>query len=148
MVRGDGSQEDFRPRSKVTQLVSANGVASFAFALDPVTGEQMMSDQNGNINRLNSDGTTTSILAGLAYSGLPQSMAITYVGGERRFLIALSTELIQAHPSGAVDVLYTRTNPTRQRTTKTVTSSTPLTTHCDYGEVARATFTRLTLWGT
>ncbi len=108
LVGGDGSEEDFRPRTSVKDLLPNIGNVSYAFALDPSTGEQMMADAMGNIVRLNADGTTTSIFSGLTFSGQPQSMTITYVAGERRFLVALTTQLVEVRPGPSLTVLYTR----------------------------------------
>lgn len=107
LVGGDGSEEDFRLWPFARSPFPTNGYQSYAFALDPTTGEQMMAG-NGNIVRLNADGSTTTVAAGIAYTGVPQSMAITYVGGERRFLLATTSELVQVHAGGTLDVLSTR----------------------------------------
>jgi len=110
LVRGDGSQEDFRPRPSFT--LQGPGFArnvSFAFAVDPVTGNRLMINDLGNVVTLNTDGTQTAVYSGLALTGSVQSMAVTYVGGEMRLLVAETTALIQVRPGPNIDLLYTRT---------------------------------------
>jgi RHS repeat-associated protein len=108
LIGGDGSEEDFRIRPEVTSPYANVGYASYAFALDPTTGAQLMATGSGNVVELNANGSQTAVASGVGFTGVPQSMAVTYVGGEQRILIATTTELVQVHPGGAIDVLYTR----------------------------------------
>ncbi len=109
VVRGDGSQEDFRPRASFAfQGPGFTKTVSLAFAVDPITGERLMINDLGNVVTLNADGTQTTVYAGLALTGSVQSMAITYVGGERRLLVAETSALIQVRPGPTIDLLYTR----------------------------------------
>ena len=108
LVAGDGSEEDFRLRPVFSQIGSHNGPDSVVFARDPVTGQILSVDNSTAVILINPDHTTTPLYSAVAFTGDPHSMAVTYVGGERRLLIATTTELVQVHPGASVDVLYTR----------------------------------------
>ncbi len=114
LVRPDGSEEEFRPRVRITtQAPGPGGGISYAFAVDPVTGENLVAeDKDSSIVRLNGDGTTTPVQAGLAFDGPPQSLAVTYIGGQRSFLVALTTRLLWVQPGGSVQSIYTRSGNT------------------------------------
>jgi YD repeat-containing protein len=110
LVRGDGSEEDFRPQLHITTQLPNAGNRGLAFAVDPMTGDQVMADNVGNLVKINGDGTSTTLQAGLAFDGPPQSLAITYIGGQRNFLVALSTRLLWVQSGGTSQTIYTRTN--------------------------------------
>jgi YD repeat-containing protein len=79
------------------------------FAQDPTTAQIYMLDDSGNVSTINPTTlTSTAVQSGLSLSGSPQSMAITYVGGEQRFIVATTAALYQVHAGGSIDELYMR----------------------------------------
>ena len=112
LVRGDGSEEDFRPRARVTTQVPNAGDTDYVFASDPATGDNLMANDEGDIVRLNGDGTTTGVLSGLSFDGPVQSLAVTYIGGQRNYLVALTTRLLWVAPDGSAQSVYTRSGNT------------------------------------
>jgi RHS repeat-associated protein len=108
LVRGDGSEEDFKPRARIATQVPTSGDSDLVFAVDAATGDNLMVNDHGTIVRLNGDGTSTSVVSGLSFDGAVQSLAVTYINGQRNYLVALTTRLLWVQPGGTVQSIYTR----------------------------------------
>ncbi len=108
LVDGGGDQEEFRPAATITRLPSTTGgMAPRALARDVETGEAFVALPTGEILRIQGERTTV-VHTGLSLDGMPYSLAVTRVDGERRFLVALPTRLIEVDGSGATRVLRSR----------------------------------------
>jgi YD repeat-containing protein len=111
LVTGEGDEEVFSPRSRVTSFGVNGGSANImVHAVDPVTGQLFRATTATNvIEQVDpTSGAGTTLLSGLGLPGAPQMMAIGYVNGVRHFLLALPTELLDIDASGNQRVLWTR----------------------------------------
>ena len=110
LVSGDGEEEDFRPRARVTP--APEFVQETALARDAVTGELFAAAAPGRIARLDpTTGVLTDLVSGLAFSSTSlHSLAIAYVGGARHFVVATGTALLDIDGAGTQRTLALRTN--------------------------------------
>ena len=108
LVGGDGQEEEFRPRARLSSLPDRLGEQ--AFARDAATGETFVVSMPGTISRL--DPTTfnrTAVVSGLALpSENLHSLAVAYVGGARHFIVASESQVLDVQSGGASRVLATR----------------------------------------
>ncbi|MCW5777488.1 MAG: hypothetical protein KIS87_13710, partial [Phycisphaeraceae bacterium] len=115
LVGGDGQEEEFRPRARIDVDGLSDLTADAAFARDDVTGETFIVERpGGTISRFDpASGVRTPVVAGLGLSDTSfHGLAIAYVGGARRFVIAHQTGLYDVQPGGGVRQLVPRTGPT------------------------------------
>ncbi|MBK9263222.1 MAG: hypothetical protein IPM54_25895 [Polyangiaceae bacterium] len=121
LVKGDGSQETFRPRAIAEHIPTPTlQLPVSPMAKDGTTGElfaaEMMAQNGASIVRIEEpagggDAVITVVASGLPPGWAPRSMAITYVGGIRHFVVATSTQLLDIAEGGTTRTLQTRTNP-------------------------------------
>ena len=114
LVKGDGSDEKFRPRAYPHYLTQPT--SAYVLTRDPQTGEIFLVRNAGDIQRIDATtGTPTTILSGLPFSSGVKSAAVAYVGGARHFAVALSTGLVDVDAGGATTSLATRSTPPLRR---------------------------------
>jgi len=110
LVHGDGTHETFRPRAFSRLLPSTSWADRIVVARDDATGEVFIATAAGTIEALSASGARTPVHSGLFGGAAPRALATGIVSGERRFYVALPTELIEVGPSG-VRALDPRAEP-------------------------------------
>lgn len=101
LVHGDGQEEDFRPRARVSAL--PDNLGEHVFARDPETGEIFVASFPGTISRVDvASGARTPLLTGLGFpSEFHNALAVAYVGGVRHFVVAFATKVVDIDATGA-----------------------------------------------
>jgi RHS repeat-associated protein len=117
LVGGDGQEEEFRPRARVSTL--PQGFNTRLVARDPTTGDVFVADAPGTIARLDlATGARASVLSGLAFPDEPHhALAIAYVGSARHFVVAFQSGLFDFSANGGSRQLATRAPAMPQVTT-------------------------------
>jgi hypothetical protein len=99
--------EVFRPRLHARTLRS--DVFRFVPARDPATGEIFLARDSGEIVRVDATtGAPMPVLSGLGFPSPVHGLAIGYVGGSRRFIVALADRLLEIDAGGSTQTLANR----------------------------------------
>jgi len=91
LVDGNGEEEQFYPRTTLSNTGLTAIPTNAAFARDSLTGESfVVSDAGGVIYLLDpTTGTRTQVVGNMGLPNVPfQGLAVTYVGGQRHFVVA------------------------------------------------------------
>src|SRR6478736_3880494 len=109
IVRGDGQQESFHRYPQLQKIAEFSNFSDSSLAVDAQTGEVFSARLNFGIDRIDPQSGAVSSIAGGNLFGArqPIDFKITYVDGERRFLVTTNLALFEVGSDGASRKLTT-----------------------------------------
>ncbi len=110
LVTGSGLRETFIRRPVARSLTSSLPFGPKPMTHDATNGDVFLTDTSYDILQLNPDASTSPVFSSLPLASQPLDIAVGYVSGQRHFVLALATALVDVDPSGNVAELLPRTD--------------------------------------
>ncbi|MFZ5896860.1 MAG: RHS repeat-associated core domain-containing protein [Myxococcota bacterium] len=109
LLRGNGQRESFRPYPSVKKIINVGNNSGGCTTVDRQTGEVFVAwSGSGSISKLDvTTGNRTAVAPNPQSSFKPLSLATTYIGGQRGFLLATNEGLYESAPDGTTRKLVT-----------------------------------------